>query len=354
MKEILEFIGQVPHWIKYSQNLEEHLQSLRRKMEYLESVEYDIVTDLANTEQQSGKKRKREVSNWLRRVRNKAVDVRKVEDGLNTVSYLPRFLFHAWLGSCIGKEIEEVNELLQLGLFPMGLLLDAPPDCGEPLVTNELKGEVVGQKLDKIWENLINPSTVRIGVQGPEGIGKSALMTQIFNRLCSFGRVYYVNVPQDSSIYCLQASIAKEIKVELPQPEGSERKRAARICQVLKSNKDFVLILDGLSEAFSLEDVGIPKEGNQGKLIVTSRRLDVCKKMLCQNIVVLESLSREDSYDLFMEKLATNAPLSEEIKNVAVNIIQKCAGIPVKLIDMAVQLRGVTDVNEWKCILSEM
>lgn len=353
-KEILDFINELPEWVNYNQNLEEHLQSLRRKMEYLENVRADVTTELENTEHQNGKKRKSEVDSWLRSVRRKGVDVQQVEDSINGVNYLPRFLFRAWLGSRIGRETEQVDDLVQQSSFPTGLLLVAPRDCGEPLVPNVLKGVVVGQKLDEIWGHLISHRTVRIGLQGPEGIGKSAIMAQIYNQLCPFCRVYYVNVPENYSIYRLQALIADEMKVKLLKSEGTETRRAGRIFNMLKRMKEFVLILDGLSQDFDLNEVGIPMEGNAGKLIVTSRSLDVCRRMLCQETVVLEPLSREDSESLFMEKLAADGPLSEEIKNFAENILQKCNGIPLRIINMAIQLRGVSDVNEWRVALAEM
>ncbi|XP_048497882.1 probable disease resistance protein At4g14610 [Beta vulgaris subsp. vulgaris] len=356
-EEISTFIGQVPQWINYNQNLEEYLQILKRKMESLASVQADVVTELQNTEHQSGRKRKSEVNHWMRSVRGKFEDVKNVEDGFNRVRYVPRFLFRAWLGSCIEKEIQQVKDLIQQGSFPTGLLLNAPQGCGELLVTNMLKGVVVSQKLDEIWEHLVNATTIRIGVVGPEGIGKSAIMAQVYNQLnpsCNQYHVYYVNVPRNFSIYRLQDCIAEEIGVKLIQSEGSEIKRAAKIFNVLKKKKVFVLILDGLSQYFALEEVGIPMEGNEGKLIVTSRDLDICRKMSCQKTVMLEPLSAEDAKNLFMEKLAANAPLSEEIEVVASNIIQQCNGIPLRIIDMAVQLRGVSDVNEWRCTLSEM
>ncbi|XP_057528451.1 disease resistance protein At4g27190-like [Amaranthus tricolor] len=349
-KEILEFIGELPNWINYNQTLEEHLANLKKKTVSLQSVEADIVKELENTEHQSGRKRKREVSHWLSCVKRKFDDVQKVEDNFNTVSYIPRFLFRAWIGSCIGNEIQEVNELLQQASFPTGLLLDAR-DSGEILVTNTLNGEVAARKLDEVWEQILSPIALRIGVHGPEGIGKTAILAEVYNRLCPFCRVYYVNVPQDCSVYRLQECIAVEMKVILPQ---AENRRAGRILNVLKKMQEFVLILDGLSQEFCLTDVGIPMEGNKGKLILASRSLDVCRKMLCQATVSLEPMSMEDSKILFMEKLASNAPLSEEIRSVAADIIRKCNGIPSRIIDMAVQLRGVADVHDWRCTLSEM
>lgn len=351
-KKILEFFSKCPEWINYNKNLEEHLQNLRRKMDNLEGVQADVETQLENTENQGNKKRKREVDHWLTSVKQKAVEVRNVENDTNSVCYLPRFLFRAWLGSCITKEIQQLIELLEQGRFPEGLLLDVPQDGRDPFVPSGLVGQVTSEKLDQIWANLINPRIVRIGVQAPEGIGKSAIMAQVYNRLCQCYRVYYVNVPLDFTVFTLQDAIAAEMKVNLPS-EGCEKKRASRLFKVL-SKKEYVLILDGLSEVFHWEEVGIPIEGNGQKLILTSRSLSVCRRMSCQETVVLESLSSEDSENLFMEKLVLMSPLNEDVRDVAREIVARCNGIPSRLITMAVQLRGVSDINEWRTTLSEM
>ncbi|XP_074311056.1 disease resistance protein SUMM2-like [Silene latifolia] len=354
VKRILDFIGEFPEWYHHNTNLEEHKEFLRRKMVCLEGVKDDVETQLQNTELQSGKKRKREVDHWLKNVKKKADDVSKVETAVNSVHFLPRFFFRAWLGSCIGEEIQQVTELIEHGKFPEGLLLDAPRDGGEPFVTNRLVGQAMVTKIDEICASISNPEVMMIGVQGPEGIGKTALMMEVYNRLCSrlSHRVYYVNVPQDFTTHSLQTVIATAMKVDIP--ECGENVRAARIFNVLNSIKDYIVILDGLSEFFRWEEVGIPAEGNAGKLVFTSRSLDVCRRMVCQETVVLERLSLEDSEILFMEKLTSNAEVSAEVREVARNVVQKCNGVPSRIIDMGIQLRGVTDLNEWRSTLNEM
>ncbi|KAH9627341.1 hypothetical protein KSS87_020296 [Heliosperma pusillum] len=356
VKRILEFISDFPEWYHHNTNLEEHKESLRRKMICLEGVKDDVETQLQNTELQSGKKRKREVDHWLKNVRKKADDVSKVETAVNSVHFLPKFSFRAWLGSCIGEEIQEVTELTQQGKFPEGLLLDAPRDGGELFVTNRLVGQIIHEKIDEIFTSINNPEVMVIGIQGHEGIGKTALMMEVYNRLCarSSHRVYYVNVPDNFTTYSLQAAIATAMKVDIP--EGGENVRAARIFNVLKSIKEYIVILDGLSEFFRWEEVGIPAEGNAaGKLVFTSRSFDVCRRMVCQETVVLDRLSLEDAEMLFMETLtASAAELSEEVRKVAKDVVQRCNGVPLRIIDMGIQLRGVTDINEWRNTLYEM
>uniref|UniRef100_A0A7C8ZDH4 NB-ARC domain-containing protein n=2 Tax=Opuntia streptacantha TaxID=393608 RepID=A0A7C8ZDH4_OPUST len=353
-KNILKFIGEFPEWINYNNHLERKLQNLSGKMESLEGVKSDVRTQLENTEFQTGRKRKREVDHWIASVQKKAVQVRNVENHVNSISHLPRFLFRAWLGSCIEQEIRQVNELHKQGKFPEGLLLNAPENGGEPFVTTGLVGRIAGEKLDQIWAHIINPRTTRIGVQGHEGMGKSALMARLYNRLCSCCRVYYVNVPQCFSLYKLQAAIALELKVKLPLHEGSEARRASRLFRVLNSKKEFVLFLDGVSRDFCLEDVGIPWQGSGMKIVLASRSLDVCRRMSCQETVVLERLCREDSETLFMEKLASYTPVSEEIKDLVGEAVARCEGIPSRIITMAFQLRGVYEVNDWRDTLNEM
>ncbi|KAL9236385.1 hypothetical protein vseg_011064 [Gypsophila vaccaria] len=358
VKKILNFIGEFPEWINHNRSLEERLDFLRRKTECLEHVQADVETLLENTELQTGKKRKREVDHWLTSVKQKVDDVSKIETGINSLNYLPRFLFRAWLGSCIGDEIQVVTELQEQGKFPEGLLLDAPWDGGERFVTGLLVGQTVHEKIDEIWSYIHDPEIIKIGVQGGEGIGKTAIMIEIYNGLrsstSSSNRVYYVNVPQNFSTYSLQSAIASAMKVTLPPTVGTENRRAARLFNSLKSINKYILILDGVSEHFTLEEVGIPAEGNAGKLVLTSQSSDVCRRMLCHETVVLQRLPRDDSETLFMEKLSASTPLCEEMREVARHVVQKCNGVPLKIIDMAVQLRGVTDVNEWRSTLNDM
>ena len=64
---------------------------------------------------------------------------------------------------------------------------------------------------------------------------------------------------------------------------------------MLNSKKEFAMFFDEVSRDFCLKDVGIPWEGSGMKIVLASRPLDVCRRMSCQEMIVLERLCSEGS-----------------------------------------------------------
>ena len=115
-----------------------------------------------------------------------------------------------------------------------------------------------------------------------------------------------------------------------------------------------VLILDDMWDHFPLEKVGIPIRVNGCKLILTTRSLDLCHRMCCQAIIKVEPLSKEESWMLFVEKLEPNKAFPPDIHEIAESIVDRCAGLPLGIITMAGNMRGVDDIHEWRNVLEEL
>ncbi|KAH1081587.1 hypothetical protein J1N35_021348 [Gossypium stocksii] len=104
----------------------------------------------------------------------------------------------------------------------------------------------------------------------------------------------------------------------LPE-DGVETLRAGMLSEILSEKDRFVLILDDVYERFSLKKVGI-LESFEGKLVLTSRSLDVCRQMYCQ-VVKMGPLLKEDAWTLFSDKLNTDGarnPSSSSVSSAAV------------------------------------
>ncbi|GAB4849539.1 hypothetical protein Ancab_004333 [Ancistrocladus abbreviatus] len=357
LKKILQFIREVPEWINYNNEIAELVQSLKNRLERLDCVVNDVEGLVQLEEFQPGKKRRREVDDWLRNVRSKNVDVQNMENHISGVSHLAKFFFREWLQSRLEKKIREVDELLERGNFSGRPLVEATQTKLELPVGKEIHGQDTAGKKCKIFNCLKNLEISMIGVEGVRGIGKSFILTHIHNELLAMTEsydcdcIYYVNVAKDDSLPKLQASIAKAIGLEMNDTDT--RKRAARICSALKM-KRFVLILDDLSLFFTTDEVGIPLEENKGKLILATQPPLVCRRMRCQKVIKLEPFPYEDAEKFFMKKLGRSDYPSEEIRKIAGDIIRKCGGIPSKIQTMAVNLRGVDDIHEWRSTFSDM
>ncbi|XP_058106523.1 probable disease resistance protein At1g52660 [Magnolia sinica] len=207
----------------------------------------------------------------------------------------------------------------------------------------------------EIWESLMDHEVRIIGVYGMEGVGKTTIMTQMYNRIKSskiFGIAIWVTVSNDFSIEKLQNLIAQEIKLELSY-EKDEIRRSMKLFQALKRRKKFVIILDDMWKPFPFEKVGIP-EGNTNKIVLTTRSKNVCRGMGCQKKFEVEVLSREEAWELFKERLGADVVLSPEVERIAKLVTEECGSLPLRIITIARAMREKNDIREWRNALEEL
>ncbi|XP_057474960.1 disease resistance protein SUMM2-like isoform X2 [Actinidia eriantha] len=332
---------------------DENMQALRRKLEDLSCQETDMNTELENAELQSRNKRKREVENWLRNVEKKKCEIQGIEQELRERRIFSRVKY----GKRVKRMIIEVEDLVQQGRFPEGLMIDACERIGDSLPTTRLVGQTSQRNLEEIWACLMNDEVLSIGIYGMGGVGKTTITMHIHNRIIdhvdSFQNVYWVTVSKEFSIHRLQNDIAKAVGREISH-EGDEMRRAALLFKLLMKRKNSVLILDDMWDHFPLEKVGVPIRRTGCKLILTSRSLDVCHKMGCQEIIKVEPLSKEEAWMLFTEKLGHNNRLPPNVNEIAESVVDRCAGLPLGIITMAGNMIGVSDIHEWRNVLEEL
>ena len=350
---IWTFIRECPELLN---SLDEKANRLEQKLVALCSIEEDINTELESANFQPQKKRKREVEAWLINVQRKKSDIESIKHQIGKGKQILR----PWLESHVQKNIKEVEELYEQGQFPQGLLLlDAHPTSSsrDKLLTTRLFGGVSTKSIMKgIWECLISFKVLRIGVYGVEGVGKTAILMHIHNKLLEstspFDHVYWITMSQHSSIHKLQNDIAKEVGLDFLD-ENDIRKRAAKLFKALTMRERTVLILDEVWKHFLPEEVGIPNKEDECKLILSTRSIDVCRKMNCHETIEVKPLSDEEAEKLFMEKLGQSKPLAPAIEEIAKLIIKQCGGLPLLVIEMAQRMRGVDDICEWRNALNE-
>ncbi|CAO2836171.1 unnamed protein product [Amaranthus hypochondriacus] len=339
--------------ITKSFNLEDKMQIIERKFDILIARASDISTELEIEELQLGKKRRREVDQWLRNVKVKKFEIVSLGEEVKTTRLL---LPNMQLRNRIGRIFGEIEELEQQGRFPKGLVLNDVRNTRLPLLTPKLMDHMLEVNIKTVMKWLLDDTICRIGIYGMGGVGKTTLIMHIHNRLLEVKKVFrdvcWVTITQ-SSTNELQNKIAKAVGLDLPNDENW-RRRAAALSNMLSRIRKTLLILDDMLNHFPLDEIGVPVAGNGCKIVITTRNLDVCRRMECQKILKIEPLSERDAWKLFSGNLGNYQELPDRLIKVAESIVKECGGLPLAIRTMAQSMNGVLDVNEWKNALQQL
>ncbi|GAB4829847.1 hypothetical protein Ancab_040667 [Ancistrocladus abbreviatus] len=335
--------------------LDEELKCMDSTAEALFARAEDVKTRIKDDEERHlGKRRKKEVENWLKNVEEVENKKRRLETDVEE-------------GQLGGKKLkrqveqlkEEMKVLFEQGLFPGVTLYDH--SCSSlPLVTTQLKGQQFEKNLTQIL-SWCDAGVPIIGVWGVGGVGKTTVVTHIHNELHekfktfgNSGNVYWVTVSHEITVFDLQSKIAKAMHLDCLLDVEDQRKRAAMLSAALKGKENSMLILDDVWEEFVVGDVGIPIGENGCKLILTSRSFEVYRKMACQKTIKVEGLSEEESWELFKENLGGHENLSPETMDNAKLIAKECAGLPLAIVVVARSMWGLDDICEWRTSLEDL
>ncbi|GKV02990.1 hypothetical protein SLEP1_g15359 [Rubroshorea leprosula] len=337
--------------LEHHRNLQQNMEEIRRRLGDLNSLKEDIESRKQTAESSSTKAVRREVERWLVNVQTINNEIQIVEQKFQNVSCLCR----GSLGKHVQKKIEEVNKLLQVGSFPEDIVIDKPPGSGMTLPTEDAKGR--SNVKEQIREYLMGNDVGIIGVWGPGGIGKTTVMKNIHNDLLNeskFNKVIWATVPYPVSVVNLQDNIASNIKDKLPE-NVTEEQRAATLSDIL-SRVRFVLILDDAWGTFSFEDVGIPKPTQQNgcKVVVTSRSVELCNYIGCEQVIRMQQLPEQESWNLFLDTVGHDVLKIPNLEETVKLVVAECAGLPLAIVVIARSMRGANDISAWKYALFEL
>ncbi|KAI9100911.1 hypothetical protein K1719_024035 [Acacia pycnantha] len=185
---------------------------------------------------------------------------------------------------------------------------------------------------DQLWEALTDDGSFMIGLWGMGGSGKTALVKEVGKKAKVsqlFHRVVLTTISQSPDIKKIQDEIDEVLGIKLE--EKTDIGRAKRIALRLQGGERILIILDDAWAKLNLEDIGIPFGGNHQrnfKVVLTTRRLDVCTLMECQKIIQLELLKEDEAWTLFQ----THANVDDAAKeDMARAIAMECQGLPIAI-----------------------
>ncbi|XVF78223.1 hypothetical protein PTKIN_Ptkin14bG0113000 [Pterospermum kingtungense] len=283
------------------------------------------------------------------------VEIQNLESEVGPSSFYSR----GFLVKKVYKKIEEVEELIERGGFSDGLVVDDPSRIGQWLPTPSFVGETIALKKNDILGLVMNDEDWKIGIHGMPGVGKTSVSKLVNNELLSnaanrFNIVVWVTVSRKCSLIELQNKIAKAMNADISEDED-ETTRAGMLSEILNRKGRYVLILDDVWENFSLEDVGIPEPTarNGSKLVLTTRSLDVCRRMGCQ-VIRMDPLPKEEAWTLFLKKVGEDLMSFEYSVPVARSVAEKCSGLPLAIITIASSMKGEYSLHIWRNTFNEL
>ncbi|KAI8532565.1 hypothetical protein RHMOL_Rhmol11G0223200 [Rhododendron molle] len=345
---------------QYLRDLDENMQNLKRKVEYLSGQENDITYEIRSAECRPLKRPKNEVEVWLADVQRFKDNVQRLEQEVVGESNVWNVISCVRLGKRIMEKVQEAEDLQEKRKSFNDLLVDECPTGGLLMPpTKDFVESTEARNVERVWECLMNDDVRQIGVYGMGGVGKTTIMKQIHNWILKqkdkFDGVFWVTASKAFNVLKLQSDIAKELNFSLSD-DKDEGKRAMHLYAALSRRKKYVLIIDDLWDAFPLERVGIPEptQSNGCKIVLTTRSLGVCKSMDCTDVKV-ELLTQQEALTLFVRKAGRNGTvLAPEVEEIATEIAKRCSCLPLAVVTIARSLRALEGTHEWRDALNDL
>ncbi|KAH7690221.1 P-loop containing nucleoside triphosphate hydrolase protein [Dioscorea alata] len=205
----------------------------------------------------------------------------------------------------------------------------------------------------------MNPEVGKIGVYGMGDVGRKTIMTQIYNELSEkdvFEIVIWVVVSSSFNEKELQNKIAERLHCQLSS-SADLMSRAQVLYGAFRRRRNFVIILDGIWNRVSLQNMGIPEpnRSNGSKVVWTTRFIDVCNSMESEREIKVEGLTDEEAWSLFKDKVgADDVLISTEIQPIAKQVVGECGRLPLALITVGRALRKAHQLSVWRNALQQL
>ncbi|XXG72466.1 hypothetical protein AAC387_Pa07g1558 [Persea americana] len=361
------------------------LGSLRRDLEYIKS-KLEIIQSFLKDSDSSKESRNSQKRTWRRQLNDVAYDVEDLIDEFiyhmdkhenrgrfmgflhNTVS-LPRSIFVSHgIATRLHKikaellDISESAKLLPHEESSSSHDAESWPYYAESshfAVDEELVG--IEENKDELigWLKEKEPQRSVVSVVGMGGLGKTTLVTKVFNSPAvkqHFQCYAWISVSKPYKIEELLQRLVEELYVSTKEdlPDDIRQVNYRRLVQMLLSylqDKRYVIVLDDVWTRKAWNDISMAIPNNQcgSRVMLTTRNRELGVE---DKVFRLQPLDETDSWALFCRKAFWNIPnksCPHELKRVAEAIVGNCEGLPLAIVAVGgiMSLKERSEL-EWK------
>ncbi|KAI4318227.1 hypothetical protein L6164_026016 [Bauhinia variegata] len=345
--------------VQYSICFNKYVEELGKEKENL-MVTRESVHACAETAKKKGKKIDIMVEKWLKDANTMIEEVEKLEKRVkskNTCCFgrCPNLIWRYHVGKQVLEKTKVMLEHNNKINFPEFARPASPPDMKCFSSRGFMYFNSTKVAWDQVMEALKDDKVSMIGLWGMGGCGKTTLVKQLGKAVeKDFNKVVFTVISNSLDIQKIQGEIASSLGLKLEQKEILER--AKRLQQRLANEEKILIILDDVWEKLDFEKIGIFfAENFKGcKILLTTRRAQVCDLMDCQRIIPLSLLTKEESWTLFQEYAGITNQMSDYKKGLARDITEECGGLPIAIAAVASTLKGKKTESEWKEALEKL
>ncbi|KAJ0250269.1 hypothetical protein HA466_0144380 [Hirschfeldia incana] len=327
-------------------------KTLKKELERLKKVQSKVNEDLNKLGNQD-KSLKKKLMIWLRKVEENVSTGEMILENRSSCA-----IFSSDKSVAVLEEIKRLNEQGHELLVETSIV-ESSRERVELVLGPSFHPQKTAQGiLDTIKDCLKKENVQKIGIWGMGGVGKTTLVRTLNNEFFQeaatqqFALVVWVTVSKDFDLRKIQMDIATRMRITFTKEEKKDIGKI--IHDRLSQLKSFLLILDDVWKPIDLDSLGIPSaaEGFKDfKVVLTSRRLEVCQQMMTDENIRVGYLQETEAWELFCHNAGEIAN-SDEVKPLAMDVSRECGGLPLAIITIGRALRGKRQVEVWKHALN--
>uniref|UniRef100_A0A0E0MHF2 Uncharacterized protein n=1 Tax=Oryza punctata TaxID=4537 RepID=A0A0E0MHF2_ORYPU len=195
-----------------------------------------------------------------------------------------------------------------------------------------------------------------VSIVGFGGLGKTTLANQVYKKLGQqFDCKAFVSVSQKPDVKKIFRKILSQIKNSSDEPR--EEDWLINELRIMLENKRYLIIIDDIwsTQAWKIIKCAFPESTCGSRILLTTRNGNVAKTCCYPHhdtVYQIRPLNEADSKGLFFRRIfGSEVQCPVHLKDVSVDIIKKCGGLPLAIITIA-SLLTVKSKNreEWMSI----